>query len=114
MPDIFEQLNTEFGLSVSPPDKERVIWKYVMTSPDQTFNIPLGGQYLASAVAPEGLAMWFLVDPSAEKVVRRFITTITGKPIHGHVLTYIALCSSMHMTPTGPKFSITHVIEVQP
>lgn len=114
MTDIFKQLNEDLGLNVAPPDQSRLIWKFTLTKENQTFQIPAGAEYLSAAVTADGLSLWFLVNPLAEKITRRFTIAITGKPLPAGYLRFITTVVQTGMTPKGPRTLATHIVEVEP
>lgn len=114
MADIFKQLNEDLGFNVAPPDQSRLIWKFTLTERDQIFQIPSGAEYLSAATTVEGLSLWFLVNPLADKIARRFAVAFTGAPLPAGFLRFITTVVQTGMTPKGPRTLATHIVEVEP
>jgi hypothetical protein len=57
------------------------IWKYVVNLGATTVSMPIGAKVLTVAMQYESLCVWALVDPLADREVRRFMVFGTGHPI---------------------------------
>ena len=58
------------------------IWKFPVPQADEfVVEMPRGARFLSLQVQHERPQMWFLLDPEAEKVKRRFVISGTGHPV---------------------------------
>ena len=71
----------------------RTVWKYELAIDDYIdVEIPKGAEILTFQVQSDKPYIWCLVDPEAEKEVRRFRFAGTGHSIKEDNLKYIASC----------------------
>ena len=67
------------------------IWKFHVPSSDTfTLELPARARFLDVQVQQGTPVLWFLVDPDADKVMRRFVLCGTGKPVpEAELLTHL-------------------------
>jgi hypothetical protein len=54
------------------------IWKYPLRPDEFTLSIPAGAIFMSAQTQRGEAVAWFLVNPDAQKVERRFVTVGTG------------------------------------
>ena len=59
---------------------DKQIWKYVL-EPETIIEMPIGAEILTVQEQYGRCCLWALVDPSANKVKRKFLVYGTGHPI---------------------------------
>ena len=57
---------------------KQVIWKYLITPGECMHQIPAGAEFLSVQTQHEQPHIWFLVDPTADKVPYTFVARPTG------------------------------------
>ena len=82
----------------------KIIWKYVL-QPECKLEIPKGAELLSVHEQGEDICLWVLVDPTAEKEVRRFRGFGTGHDIPDMTLKFVG---TAHLHGGGLVF---HVFE---
>ena len=83
------------------------IWKYVL-QPECTIEMPGGAQVLAVREQGQDICLWALVDPSAEKVERRFVGFGTGHDVPDQSMAFLG---TAHLAGGALVF---HVFELLP
>lgn len=91
----------------------RAVWKYPLQFPPMAGDVyvvpmPAGARVLTAQMQAGLLAIWALVDPTAEPEPRRFRVAGTGHPIEQEIAAYIG---TFQLADGALVF---HVFEVQP
>lgn len=63
----------------------KTIWKYTL-QPDIILEMPAGAEVLSVQVQGDGINLWALVEPNADKEERRFMSFVTGHDVPGGML----------------------------
>jgi len=58
---------------------KRAVWKYTMNQSDSTFNVPIGAKFRHADIQHGALTLWLEVEPSYQRVDRRFVAIATGE-----------------------------------
>ncbi len=68
---------------------KRVIWKYEITSPECTIEMPMWADVLRVGCVGQGIFVWAIVTPGSPKTKRSFKVFGTGHEIDDPNLNYV-------------------------
>ncbi len=100
---------TETKTTTPPTGAPSTIWKFSLHDGCalETLTLPRAAIAVSAAWQGRDLCVWFMLDPSAPTVTRRFRVVVTGAEIigpHAHVAT-------LHSNDGGSPL-VLHVLEV--